>query len=673
MFAAASIVVLTAGTALAQAAKPAPVSELLRKPVLGPQWTLTEVQDFVEARVPRLRPATTAGEWQEEAARIRQAVLDRVVFRGEAATWRQAKTRVERLGDGPAGDGYRLTKLRYEILPGFWVPALLYEPVKRTGKVPVHLAVNGHDRNGKAADYKQTRCINLARRGVIVLNAEWLGMGQLAGPGNRHGVMNQIDLCGSSGLAPFYLCLSRGLDVLLAHPDADPARVAVSGLSGGGWQTIFISALDPRVTLSNPVAGYSSFRTRVHYHKDLGDSEQTPTDLATVADYTHLTALRAPRPTLLTYNAKDDCCFEAGYTLPPLENAARPVYDLFGAGKALRTHVNWDPGDHNFGRENREALYRLVGDFFFPDDRTYRAAELDCKAEIRSAAELTVPLPDDNLTLNALAKRLAGGLPRAAGWPASGQQARSWQDGRRRELAAVVRLPDLRVREATEVGREEKAGVRATYWRLRLGDWTVPVVELVKGNPTGTTVLVGDAGRAALGDRVQEFLNTGQRVLAVDLFGFGEARPPQRDWLWALLVATVGERPLGVAAGQLGAVAAWASERFQPRAVRVAAGGPRTTTVALVAAACRPEAIAALELTDPPGSLRELIEQDRTVEQTPELFCFGLLEQFDVVPIAGLVAPRPVAVRKPSDLARQEFGRLASWYRTLGSAFDPFK
>ena len=84
------------------------------------------------------------------------------------------------------------------------------------------------------------------------------------------------------------------------------------------WQTIFISSLDTRVTLTNPVAGYSSFRTRIKHFKDLGDSEQTPCDLARYADYTHLTAMMAPRPTLLTFNAKDECCFEAGYARPAI-------------------------------------------------------------------------------------------------------------------------------------------------------------------------------------------------------------------------------------------------------------------------------------------------------------------------------------------------------------------
>ena len=194
--------------------------------------------------------------------------------------------------------GYRIRKLRYEAVPGLMIPALLYEPADLSGQVPVVLNVNGHDGDGKAADYKQIRCINLAKRGMLALNVEWFGMGQLKKPNYLHYRMNQLDLCGTSGVAPFYLAMKRGLDVLLSHEHADPSRVAVAGLSGGGWQTIFISSLDPRVTLANPVAGYSGLGTRIDYHSDLGDSEQMPTDMATVADYLHLTAL-APSANLV--------------------------------------------------------------------------------------------------------------------------------------------------------------------------------------------------------------------------------------------------------------------------------------------------------------------------------------------------------------------------------------
>ncbi len=128
------------------------------------------------------------------------------------------------------------------------------------GKAPVFLNVNGHDGAGKAADYKQIRCINQAKRGIISLNLEWVGMGQLRGEGFGHTKMNQLDLCGTSGVAPHFIAMQRGIDILLAHPQADPTRVGVAGLSGGGWQTIFISALDPRVTLSNPGGGLFELR-----------------------------------------------------------------------------------------------------------------------------------------------------------------------------------------------------------------------------------------------------------------------------------------------------------------------------------------------------------------------------------------------------------------------------
>src|SRR6185437_8941312 len=351
-----------------RAAEPSPLEQALSHEIMGPRQALLDVQDYIESRIPRMPEVKTVNEWEKHSQRIRQAVLERVVFRGEAAAWRDAKCQVKWFETIPGGPGYRIKKLRYEAVPGLWIPALLYEPETLAGKVPVVLAVNGHDSKGKAAGYKQIRCINLAKRGMLVLNVEWLGMGQLRKPGLQHYRMNQLDLCGTSGVSPFYLSMTRGIDVLLSQPNADAERVAVSGLSGGGWQTIFVSSLDLRVKLANPVAGYSGFRVKIRDHfKDLGDSEQTPCDLATVADYTHLTALRAPRPTLLTFNAKDNCCFEAGYALPPLLDAARPIFKLYGKDKALRSHINDDPGTHNYEKDNRQAFYRMVGDFFYAD------------------------------------------------------------------------------------------------------------------------------------------------------------------------------------------------------------------------------------------------------------------------------------------------------------------
>jgi len=68
-----------------------------------------------------------------------------------------------------------------------------------------------------------------------------------------------------------------------------------------------------------------------------------------------------------------------------------------------------------------------------------------------------------------------------------------------------------------------------------------------------------------------------------------------------------------------------------------------------------------------------VIEQDWSVNQKPELFCFGLLEDFDVKHLAALVAPRPVTFAEPGERAKRELAELGGWYRVLGSEFEPLR
>lgn len=613
-----------------------PLEKQLKMPLLEPLTVQKEVEDYCERKVPPVPEATTTQEWEKHARRMRNETLDKVVFRGEAAKWRNIATQAEWLGDIEGGPGYRLKKVRFEAVPGMWIPAILYEPENLKGKVPVMLAVNGHDGKGKAADYKQLRCINLAKRGMLVLNLEWVGMGQLRSPGFAHAQMNQLDLCGTSGLAPFYLSMSRGLDILVQHPHADAKRVAVSGLSGGGWQTIIISALDERVTLSNPVAGYSSFKTRVRNHSDLGDSEQTPVDLATTADYAQLTAMRAPRPTLLTFNAKDNCCFATPHALPPLLAAARPVFHLYGEADALRTHSNEVPGDHNFGLENREALYKMVGDYFFADVKDFSPTEIPSKDELKTSEQLQVPLPETNESFHSLALKLSESLPK----PSSASL-----DERRKLLREIVKAQDLKVTAAQPVESaaatldvgNSKLTLRG--WRLKISDtWTVPVVEITAGETKGTSLIVADAGRAAVSKEIVALAESGQRVLALDPFYFGESKVPQKNWLFALLLSAIGDRPIGLQASQINAVANWAKSEFKAESLKLVSIGPRLGLAAQIAAALDPQTITKFEQHQPLASLKDVIKEGRSASDTPELLCFGLLEHFDIPQLNALIA-----------------------------------
>jgi hypothetical protein len=609
----------------------------LVRQILDPAQVLKELPDYLEPRVPVMPSLTTAKEWTRYLDRLRQDILKRVVLRGEAARWAKQPLRVEWLDTIPGGPGYHIRKVRYEAVPGLWIPALLYEPDVPRGKMPVVLNVSGHDPNGKAAGYKQIHCINQVKRGMLALNVEWLGMGQLSAPNYKHTRMNQLDLCGTSGLAPFYLSLKRGLDVLLSLPQADPQRVAVTGYSGGGWQTISISALDTRVTLANPVAGYSSYRTRVRHLKDLGDPEQTPCDLATLADYTHLTAMLAPRAALLTYNAKDDCCFEAGYVLPPLLEAAQPVFTLLGYPTRLRSHVNVDPGTHNYEQDNREAFYQMVGDQFYPGDATFSAREIPSATEVKTREQLDVPLPKPNADFNSLALALSAELPRAAKVPTSSGALRKWQAKERARLRELVKAKDYSVEQAAVAGREEKDDLQVTQWRLRVGSaWTLPATEVVRGQPHSTTLLIADAGKRGATKDVGRLLAAGQRVVALDPFYFGEARPATHDYLWALVLAAVGDRPLGLQVSQVTAVARWLRVERPNEPVTLCSAGPRSSVVALVAAALEQHAITGCELHGEFRTLKAVVQENHAFEEMPELFCFGLLRDFDMEQLTAL-------------------------------------
>ena len=171
--------------------------------------------------------------------------------------------------------------------------------------------------------------------------------------------------------------------------------------------------------------------------------------------------------------------------------------------------------------------------------------------------------------------------------------------------------------------------------------WTLPAVEFAPADAKGTTILVADAGRKKVGPEVEALLKAGQRVIAVDPFYFGESRIRTHDYLYALLFAAVGDRPLGLQASQLTAVSRWAHERHSKGSVTLKAVGPRSGLFALIAAALEPEAISDVEVTGAMNSLKEVIENNGSVDKTPELFCFGLLEHFDIPQLKAMAVCTP--------------------------------
>ncbi|HEY7095793.1 MAG TPA: hypothetical protein VH437_03665 [Terriglobales bacterium] len=628
--------------ALAQT-EPQYLEGILKDESLSPDVALFQLRQFILNRVGKLPAPGSATEWTSESSRIRSQLVKDVVFHGWPKDWVDAPPKFEDLGTMP-GDGYQIRKLRYEIVPGFQSTAILYEPLNLHGKVSAILNVNGHvGPPGKSIEYKQKRCITFARNGILALNLEWLSFGELGDPFNQHWYGAHLDLVGMNELGLFYLAMRKGLDYLYDYPNTDRSRLGMTGLSGGGWQTIILSSLDERIKVSVPVAGFSSIVPRVEAKDfgDIGDIEQSATDLFEGRDYTWLTAMMAPRPTLLIYNAEDDCCFRAPMVKAGVFDAIRPFFALYGKQNDLAWHENRDPGTHNYLIDNRRAAY----DFF---SRQFKLPPIKedpgIGTQMKTYDELVVGLPKGNLTIVALARKLADEVKRQ---PLSSDA--SAHDAERAKLKQIVRYQPAKIDRLWTVGITKHHGVETRAHLFAMTDglttdavWLKPIDST---ESVSATIILDDQGRAATAEPVTDRINRGEQVLAADLPFYGQAWKNESTWLLEQLIDTTGGRPLGIEVGHLIELAHWLKRQGAPR-VRLETNGKRTQVVALIAAALEPSLFSEVEARGGMPSLRYLVDKPVPFQDAAELFCLDLYKFTDLDRLATLSGPSVVKVVK---------------------------
>jgi hypothetical protein len=248
-----------------------------------------------------------------------------------------------------------------------------------------------------------------------------------------------------------------------------------------------------------------------------------------------------------------------------------------------------------------------------------------------------VELPTDNLDLHQLALRLASGLPQTPAPPQEANELAAWQADARKRLVAVIAYHPWEA-AGTKVNDEESGGVKVTRWKLKIDkEWTVPAIEFVPADAKSTVLLLADGGRGAAEEKVKKLLDEKIRVVVLEPYMFGESNLKNRAYLFALLVSAVGERPLGVQTSQVAAVSRWLKKE-QGQSVRLEAIGPRTSLIALAAAGLESDSLSGVGTEGGLVSLKQIIEQNNTVDRTPEQFCFGLLQQFDISHLKALCA-----------------------------------
>ena len=177
--------------------------------------------------------------------------------------------------------------------------------------------------------------------------------------------------------------------------------------------------------------------------------------------------------------------------------------------------------------------------------------EIPVDDEIKSYDELVVGLPKDNLTIVGLARKLAQGITRPPTVPFSDARAK---------LKSLVRYKPASLEHAWALTNTKNKGLETRSYQFLFtnglsaaGVWAKAIIS---SNDAPATIVLNDKGKKAAAGLVVDRLNRGEQVLAVDLLFTGDAAPNQDDFEeFPLMLATTGDRALGIEAAQLIALA----------------------------------------------------------------------------------------------------------------------
>ena len=455
---------------------------------------------------------------------------------------------------------YTIEKVYFESAPGFFVTGNLYRPKNVTGKAPAVIFPHGHWTDARfliqpdkyvreeiatgqerfvegGKSRFQSMCVQLARMGCVVWQIDALSdsdsiqfspaiihkfakqrpeMNRTEGWG-LYSPQAEANLQSVMGLQT--LNLVRSVDFLLGLPDVDPARLAVTGSSGGGTQTMLLAAADPRMALSYPVVMVSTAMQG-------GCTCENASLLRVNSGNVEIAALFAPKPQGM--NTANDWTKElATKGFPDLQN----LYGLYGK----RYFVTLQRGEHfphNYNAVTRSGFYALLNKHF----------KLGFEAPIIERDYQ--PMPKEKLTVwdDAHPAPKAGdpeferGLLKWLKADAQQQlQARAQTDEGREQVlrpaietligrpyaqAGAITFPDASTQWRDSHFRTQGRLLNATYGEEVAVDWLQPT------KPTGEVVIwLDDAGKgsARLPDgtirpKLQELIDRGVGVLTADLF-----------------------------------------------------------------------------------------------------------------------------------------------------------
>ena len=249
---------------------------------------------------------------------------------------------------------YIVERLHFQSRPGVYVPGNLYRPAQTAGPLPAILYLCGHSPAGKAQDQYQRHGAWFARHGYVAFVLDTIEVGE--GSGNHHGTfsLGRWDWF-SRGYTPAGIEVwnaMRALDYLETRADVDARRFGVTGLSGGGGVSWFLSAADERIKCAAPCCQSGNIVQHI-----VDRTIDNHCDCAFWINYYRwcwpdIGALIAPRP-MLVASASDDLIWRP-YAYRDVVRRLRRHYAALGAPKNIA--LVEDKAPHSYTPKLRRAV-----------------------------------------------------------------------------------------------------------------------------------------------------------------------------------------------------------------------------------------------------------------------------------------------------------------------------
>ena len=178
---------------------------------------------------------------------LRRAFCDSIGYPPPGAD--TGKPSFEKIGEDALGTYFRV---KISVLPGVHAEGIYIVPKLLKGRAPLVISMHGGGGSPEVALFHGGANYHDMVRGAVKHGyAVFAPQHLFSAQGYPGDIRDRIDirmrLIGTSLTAVEILKITRSLDVLLKRPELDPHRVAMVGLSYGGYYALVTPAVDPRI------------------------------------------------------------------------------------------------------------------------------------------------------------------------------------------------------------------------------------------------------------------------------------------------------------------------------------------------------------------------------------------------------------------------------------------